>query len=97
VYSCFGASLAPWPRRVDGDDAVVSGEMDNLRREDPMIAGPTVYQNERGAFGVGRSGLEVREAHAIAGHEHRLYFKISQRPSSTAASGPGCVKKARWG
>src|SRR5258706_8498556 len=68
----FGRIAHTVTAKIDGYDATALGEMANLRREDSLVAGPAVDQNERGSLRIGRPSLEVREAHTIAFHENRL-------------------------
>jgi hypothetical protein len=64
--------------QIDGDNASAFTEMDDLRREDPMIAGPAVDQDERWALRIARSRLEMREVHAIPRQENRLQLNIGK-------------------
>jgi hypothetical protein len=73
---CYGVFLLwrvarPVTTEIDGHDPTALGEMGDLGREDPVIAGPTIDQNQRGALGGTRSGLKMREAHTFTGYENQ--------------------------
>ena len=66
----------PVASKIDRHDAALAREMRDLRREDPVVAGPAVYENERGLARGGAAGFEVRQTHAVAGHQDRLQFLV---------------------
>jgi hypothetical protein len=58
------------------DHPAALGKVSNLGREDPMVAGPTVDEKQRRAFGSTRSRLEMREPHSVARQKNRLYSTV---------------------
>src|SRR5262249_16651187 len=62
----------PMAAEVDRDDPAGLTEMGELRREDSMITGPAIDQEEGWGARVGRSCLDMRQPYAVALQERWL-------------------------